>query len=255
MSFTLSGPAFGETVPEVQDAMSALAESDHARGSRRAIFLKLYLGVTNEVPKRAATGFFEDGVWGQRLLVDFANLYARARFDYDRGAADQCPKAWRLAFRTADAQTGLLLQDLLLGVNAHINHDLAFSLASIGVDPHRDSRYRDHTRVNTILEDLTGPSQDEITALYAPGLSLAADLAEPISEIAAAFSIAKARESAWQHAVSLVNAGSDFERGLVRQGLQWKSAILAKAILAPTRLVPALVPTFRAVEQGYLLGY
>ena len=249
----LASPTIGGNIDEVFECMTALADADQQSDSRRAIFLQLYVMVTGAVrDKIRQGGYFQDSEWAARYLVGFANLYSAARYRYDRG--ESVPKAWRIAFQTADSRSGLVLQDLLLGVNAHINHDLALALIEASIDPGRESRHRDHTAVNQILENLTNESQDKIAALYAPGLAAADALAGPLDEIASAFSIEHARENAWRHAVSLASARSGFERGLVKQGLDLQSAVLARLILAPVRVVPGLRTAFQLVEQGFRLG-
>jgi hypothetical protein len=163
-------------------------------------------------------------------------------------------RSWRIAFETADNASGLVLQDLLLGVNAHINHDLALALVEAGFDPDRDRGYRDHSAVNRILADLTNASQDKIAALYAPGLAAADALAGSLDEVASAFSIEHARENAWRHAVYLASARGVIEERLVKTGLDLQSAVLARLILAPVRMVPGLRAAFATVEQGFRLG-
>jgi predicted transcriptional regulator len=249
----LKSPVLGSTIDEIASSMAALAETDRNQGSRRSIFVKLYSIVTSTVRERISQGgYFEDDEWAGRYLVAFANLYASARYRYDRG--ETVPKAWRIAFRTADQRSGLVLQDLLLGVNAHINHDLAFALVEATIEPQRQMRHRDHTAVNAILEGLTNASQEKIAALYAPGLRLADELAGPVDEIASAFSIEHARENAWRQAVALTTADNKFETSLVKTGLDLQSAVLARLILAPVRIVPGLRAAFEAVEQGFRLG-
>jgi hypothetical protein len=68
---------------------------------------------------RVAAGAFADNVWVHRYAVAFANLYRKALDDYDAGRMQQVPKAWRLCFDTARDGSRLVLQDMLLGINAH----------------------------------------------------------------------------------------------------------------------------------------
>jgi hypothetical protein len=245
--------SLGSSIDEVLERMTALADSDQRRNSRRAIFVQLYVLVTAAVRDKVQRGgYFEDGPWAARYLVAFANLYAAARDRYDRG--ERVPKSWRIAFQTADQRAGLVLQDLLLGVNAHINHDLALALIEAGIDSDRERCYRDHTAVNRILQDLTDAAQDRIAALYAPGLRVADALAGPLDEVASAFSIEHARENAWRYAVALAAARNGLERRMVETGLDLQASVLARLILTPVRVVPGLRTAFQAVEQGFRLA-
>ena len=78
----MSSPNLGQNADEVFANMSALAAADRAAGSRRAIFVQLYVMVTGAVRERASRNFFEDSQWALRYLVAFANLYGKARFDF-----------------------------------------------------------------------------------------------------------------------------------------------------------------------------
>jgi hypothetical protein len=80
--------------------------------------------MTREMQRRMATGFFADPVWMERVLVGFAQYYFEAVAAYDGG--QECPPAWHPAFDQAASRRGFVLQDALLGINAHINSDLPF---------------------------------------------------------------------------------------------------------------------------------
>src|SRR3954466_11418240 len=91
-------------------------------GDRRAVFATLYGIVSAEIRAQVAAGAFHDNAWVHRYAVTFANFYRQALDDYDAGRP--VAKAWRLCFDTARAGSGLVLQDMLLGINAHVNNDL-----------------------------------------------------------------------------------------------------------------------------------
>ena len=167
---------------------------------RRAIFLTLYGVVSSEMRARVRRGAFEDNAWVERYTVAFANLYREALESYEAGRLDSVPKAWRLCFDAAASGTGLVLQDMLLGVNAHVNHDLPLALSSISIEPDHALRYRDHAAVNGVLAAVTERATERLAALYAPGLPALDDCAGPVDEIVSAFSLEVARESAWEGA-------------------------------------------------------
>lgn len=222
---------FGATLVEVIPAMREMMKARQREGSRRAIFLSLYMSVTDAIGQRVREGGFQDPVWVERYGVAFANLYLRAVDSYASGT--WTPKAWRRAFDCADNRSALVLQDLLLGVNAHINHDLALALIEAGIDDRRDERYADHTSVNAVLESLTNQAQQQIAEAYAPGLANFDALGGDVDEMVAAFSIARAREHAWAVALSLANARNPFERKLIMRGLDVQADVLARLILIP----------------------
>src|SRR5918993_4113939 len=126
------------TLDDVVAGLAAWEEAFRIRRDRRCIFLTLYGVVSSEMRDRVARNAFLDSRWVHRYAVAFANLYREALEAYDAGRIDDVPKAWRLCFDAARAGSGLVLQDMLLGVNAHVNNDLALALQRVSIDPERD---------------------------------------------------------------------------------------------------------------------
>ena len=66
--------------------------------------------------------------WFFREDALFANTYFRTVKRWERGEA--VPPAWRIAFETADEGEVLGSQDMLLGINAHVQSDMPFVIAA-----------------------------------------------------------------------------------------------------------------------------
>jgi hypothetical protein len=215
---------------------------------RRAIFVTAYLGITQAIKQGVESGLFQDTAWVTCYALCFANLYRTALLAYERGDQAALPKAWRTAFDISKNAGALAIQDLVLGINAHINHDLALALVEVTIDPERPSRYADHCKVNDVLRAATEPLQDRIAQLYAPILNLLDQSCDHLDEEIACFSVEKAREAAWLAAVALTNARDDVERAALRAGLNDRSAVLARLILAPTFAHPWVVGALQHLE-------
>jgi hypothetical protein len=237
------------TLDHVVDGFADLEHRFMRRGDRRAIFLTLYAIVSNEMRTQIARGAFADNEWVHRYAVAFANLYRSALEAYDAGRPDAVPKAWRLCFDAAAAGSGLVLQNMFLGVNAHVNNDLPAALAAVSIDPDRQARYKDHAAVNDVLGSVTERATQRIAALYAPGVSTMDECAGQLDELLSLFSLQVARESAWEAAVSLTNATSQFERRLATTLIGSRAAVMARLLLAPT-LNPVFTSACRRLEQG-----
>ena len=192
---------------------------------------------------------FADNEWVHRYAVAFANLYRDAFENYESGRLDRVPKSWRLAFDAAKAGTGLVLQDMFLGVNAHVNNDLPIALTSISIDPDRQARYRDHNAVNAVLAAVTDRASERIAALYAPGLTTLDDCAGQLDEMISLFSLDVARDSAWESAVALTNSRNDVERRFASTMIGARAAGMARLLLAPSRN-QQLVSACRRLESG-----
>jgi hypothetical protein len=59
----------------------------------------------------------------------------------------------------------LVAQDVVLGINAHVNYDLALALSLVGVDPDRETKYADHCAVNDVLGRLVDDVRDRLASL------------------------------------------------------------------------------------------
>jgi hypothetical protein len=228
------------TVADVALGLEGVESHCLPRGDRRGVFATAYLRITRAIESAMAAGVFLDPEWVARYLVCFGNLYRRSVLDWESGERDRVPKAWRISFEAARGGHGLVIQHLVLGINAHINHDLALALVEAGIEPRRD-RYTDHTRVNDVLEAATDDLKLHVTRTYAPVLARLDRWAGTRDDEFTRFSIPKAREHAWAFALALDSARSPAERSLLERALDDQAAVLARLILAPTTRHPLLI--------------
>jgi len=237
------------TLDDVVNGLSQLESELRDRQDRRCMFLILYRVVSTTMRSQVAAGAFDDPEWVHRYAVAFANLYREAFDAYEAGQRGRVPRAWLLCFDAAAAGRTLVLQNVLLGVNAHVNHDLAYALFGVSIDPDRARRYRDHSAVNRVLGSVTERATTQLASLYAPGLTALDDCAGELDETISLFSLEVARESAWESALGLANARGEIERGVVMKLIGSRAAVMSRLLLAP-----ALSPTARAIcgrlEQG-----
>lgn len=236
------------TVPEVASSLEAIEIDCLGRRDRRGVFVTAYLQITRAISTALDQGVFDDPEWTRRYLVCFANLYRKALLACERGDAEM-PKSWRIAFDAARDGDALVIQHLTLGINAHINHDLALALGEVGIDPERSRRYADHNRVNDVLKHATATMKQDVSRKHAPILERLDLIAGRFDDEATQFSIEKAREHAWSFAVSFAGARTDAERTLLARTLDEQAAVLARLILAPTKRHPFLVRVLRLAER------
>ena len=140
-------------------------------GDRRAVFAECYLVMTRSVEENIRAGSFHDGVWVGRLLDRFATYYFDAVDSYGGALGVRvCPAVWREALDACSDPLCHPLQALMLGINAHINHDLALALVDVldhwGTLEEEQRRHRneDHELVNTIIDETTDEVQSEVVA-------------------------------------------------------------------------------------------
>src|SRR5439155_13117267 len=133
----------------------------------KAVFALTYLRTTQTYYRtvRRDPGFFSDLAWINHEDAVFGKLYFQA---YDRYQAGRpVPAAWRIAFDAAKSPNLTGIGDLLLGMNAHIDRDLPYALADVGlVKPDGSSRKADHDKVNLFLDRVIDPLQKELARRY-----------------------------------------------------------------------------------------
>jgi hypothetical protein len=167
--------------------------------------------------------------WMTYLITTFSNRYFDAFRDHVAGRP--VAEAWRITFETAaegDANAG---QDVLLFSNAHVQHDLPFALAEMGLRTRRGlSRKRDHDAVNAINARVFDPIEDYIAAHYDPSFSTIDAKPSPLDEIGTLELVKSWRETAWRNAERLLNADSDAERAQVANSIDAISTAWARLI-------------------------
>lgn len=237
------------TIDDVADGVSTLEHWLRERRDRRAVFASAYRDVTQAIRRHSSEGhFFADDAWVRSCHVASANLYREALFAFARHDHGNVPKAWRFSFETSATGDALVLQDLLLGINAYLNHDLPLALEQVSIDP-RDVRDEDHIRLVEVLQAATDPLQDRIAGLYAPALRVLDRSPGRMDEDMAGFSIRTARRACWDNAVLLSGAAGEEDRAAVRRRLDDASAVLARLILSSLPAGSPLTVALREMEE------
>ena len=224
-----------DSVAAVIDGLTALETALYAQQDRRAVFASAYLTMTREIEARVGGQGFNDPAWVGQYAIAFANLYRSAFLAYESGSPDATPPPWRTSFDVAVHKRGLVIQDLLLGMNAHINHDLALSLVEVSIDTDREARREDHFAVNEAIRHAVDAVQHRISEQYGRIYSIVDRVFEGVDEHTTVFSIEKARRNAWTSALSLADARSEAEREAALQAIVDRSNVIARLILLPTR--------------------
>jgi hypothetical protein len=176
-------------------------------GDRRCVFLAAYATMTEQMAAHLHSGVFTDPAWVNRLLVRFAEYYFEAVDVFDTGAGDLAP-AWRVAFEGCGRDDLNVLQHLFLGINAHINHDLAFAVADV-LDDRVDLRMRDYLAVNQVIDATVDLVQSEVIAPRSALLAMADRLCGPLDEWVFSKLIAGWRRDVWEDARAMVQGNAE----------------------------------------------
>ena len=114
----------------------------------------------------------------------------------------------KVAFEAAKTSDRIILQHLLLGMNAHINLDLAVSAAGMAPGAAIAGLEHDFSAINDILNRQIDKVQDAI-ARVSPAMWVLDKVGGRDEERLVAFSLKKAREEAWRNAQRLAATPPD----------------------------------------------
>lgn len=229
-------------IDEALTCMRAGLEYFHTRDDRRAVFLRLYYIMTLEVHAAvhelgvyAGRTIFLDAGWIARLSGLFASLYFRSLSTFDRPADTE--RAWKIAHRTAASGSSTAVQNALLGINAHINYDLAVAIAQNLVE-HDDlanqaallRRRFDHDQVNNLLVRSLPYIQDVLARDYGAGIAIIDRALGQLDEQLAETQLKYYRERVWGDALSFAAALGVDREDVVLEKLNWESNKIAEVL-------------------------
>jgi hypothetical protein len=202
-----------------------------------SIFALAYLRTTEEYRRTIEDpAFFEDTAFVNHEAAVFAEYYFRAFDAWHDGEA--VPPAWAIAFEAAAEHAVSAAGNLSLGISAHIQRDLPFVLAGIGlVKPDGSSRKTDHDRVNEFLNRVTDDLYAEIARRFDPTID-DGDLPGQADNTVAFQVIPAWRETAWRNAERLVSAATPEARAAVAESIEAYAASQAEAIRQATAYGP-----------------
>jgi hypothetical protein len=178
---------------------------------RRSIFLGCYQLMTGNMLAAIEAAEFSDAPWVDRLLHHFASYYFNALEAYEK-RSPATPAVWQQTFDACRQEETNVFQNLLLGMNAHINYDLVFTLVDILgeewnalEEEQRSQRYTDHFHVNSIIYRTIDAVQDAIIEPRDSLLEIADRLLGPVDEWALSMLVTHWRDEVWENALRLLD--------------------------------------------------
>jgi hypothetical protein len=233
------------TIDEVLARLETIVDDAIRAKSAIGYFGALYERVTLGIKRAIVAKSFDDNDRMDLLDRTFAARFLDA---WDTRVAGGTPTAsWQLAFDALSDTSLLVVQHLLLGINAHINLDLGIAVATIAPGAAIGGVRNDFDEINAILARLVGAVQlalGEVSPRFK-----ATSAIESIEDKLFDFALDAAREGAWEFAVKLAALPTD----------QWADAIAARdkdvvavgrAILNPGPLAVPVVKWIREAESS-----
>jgi Family of unknown function (DUF5995) len=189
-----------KTIDDVINQLTSIIDWSEGNSSRMGYFAALYRKVTTQVRQGINDDFFDDGPRMEHLDVIFANRYIQAYYQYHTG---QNPtRSWAHTFETTHHWWPIVMQHLLMGMNAHINLDLGIAAAETVSPDQLQNLKGDFEKINKVLAVLVGSVQDELAEIW-PILGIMNRYLGNVEKSVVNFSMEKARDAAWSFAEQL----------------------------------------------------
>ena len=221
-ALSLGSPAWADHTTDHTIAQMTAHYQDPALETQNRPFALLYLRTTEGIRDANDAGEFSDpAFWDTEVIPTFADYYLDAYTAWKHGDQRQVDPAWRIAFRTEPERLNCT-QMLYLGINAHVNNDLAFMIEDMGPR----YTYPDHKHVDDVLAFRTRPVvYPEIQRELCPGL-----FSETVPPGADA-DIFAWRQLAWDNAQRLLAAPTPQVRDQIAKQIRQHAQDKAREIL------------------------
>ena len=232
-----------QTIDEVIAILEQIIETSKAQESTLGYFAALYQKVTIHVKEKLGTGYFDDDKRMEQLDVVFANRYLEAYFDYTQGKSTT--RSWKTTFDATGDNSLIVLQHLLLGMNAHINLDLGIAVSELTTKSTIDDLHSDFNKINDILNSLVEEVQNDLAKIW-PTLLAILKFFNKVDDFLIRFSMIAARDGAWKFANGLVKTQPDKRENLILARDQ-KIADIAR-IITPRGIIERII--FKIIRLG-----
>jgi len=188
------------TIDDVIETLDRIIDECEQESSALGYFAALYQKVTVKVKEGITTNYFDDGPRMEKLDVIFAQKYIVAYYEWKAG--NEISKSWETAFRFAHKKWPVVLQHLLMGMNAHINLDLGIAAAEVSPGAKINDLRNDFFRINEILASLVNDVQNNLSTIWPP-LKKILQKSGKLDNLITDFSMELARDGAWKFAKQL----------------------------------------------------
>ena len=231
------------SIEQVIHKMDAIVEQCTRRNLRAGYFAVLYRLVTIRIKEEINAGHFDDNDRMEKLDTIFAQRFFDAFDAHYNDSGKPITQSWNRAFDAAESDRYIIMQHLLLGINAHINLDLGIAASQTMENQNLELIHEDYNRINAILaslvDDVTS-NMSQVSLFFGPLIHLA----HGADEMLVNFSILIARDGAWEFAQQYSTAE---DKNLAIQKRDAKIADLANRL---TQTGPFLSIIIKIIRWG-----
>ncbi len=234
------------TIDDVIALLDNIISDSKIKNSPLGYFAALYRKVTVKVKTEIANNYFDDGNRMEKLDVIFAKRYIDACFLWHENKT--VTQSWQKTFEYLNKSRPIVLQHLLMGMNAHINLDLGIAAAEVSKNANIYSLENDFKKINEILSSLVNEVQNDLAEIW-PTLKKILQKTKGAESFAVDFSMELAREGAWKFALALAEVTDEKIEGLIKSRDE-KIAGKAELISNPGLVANLILTIIRLGEKG-----
>lgn len=232
------------SIDEVITHLDNIIDWSKKQQSRIGYFAILYRKMTVAVRDGIQNNSFTISARMAQLDVIFANRYLQAWHAYVNKRP--CPNAWCAAFDAAEKKNLIVLQHLILGINTHINLDLAIAAAECCPSDKIHDLKNDFEKINSIIADLTQSVQDTLAKIWLPMRAINR-ITDKQQDAVINFSIKTARKASWNNAVTLANLNENDKKNYIER-MDATVVCIAERVKNPGLLMSVLLGIIRIRE-------
>jgi len=221
--------AHASAIERTAENLMARAFDFERQHDPRCVFATAYSHLSRRLASALEGPGFTEPAWVAELATVFAEYYFHASDAFDAGTLAQ--GVWKSAFEAGKAGRTTVLQDLVLGMTAHIVSDLPHALCDVGLrDAAGRCRMPDYHHVNDVLAAAIPEIQSVISHRYDPLLGALDFLAGHNDEILTAYGLRLSRALAWYNAERLL---APKLRATTEASLDRSTELVVRDLLSP----------------------
>jgi len=235
-----------ETIDDVISSLDDIIKTSQINNNPLGYFAALYRRVTIKVKEGIANNFFDDGPRMEKLDVIFASRYLDAYAAYQDN--EEITDSWKIAFYLSTDYWPIVLQHLLIGMNAHISLDLGIAAAEVSDGKNIEDLKSDFDKINEILSSLVTEIENDLADIW-PTLKKILKFIRKVDNFLVDFSMELARDGAWRFAKQLAGTSENQLKLFITQRDQ-KVTKKAVIITNPGFIAGVVLGIIRIGERG-----
>ncbi len=235
-----------KTIDEVIGILEDIIQESIDKNNPLGYFAALYQQVTIKVKEGIEKQLFEDCTRIEKMDIIFALRYINAYQSWKNNQS--VTQSWEKAFKMAEKNNPVVLQYLLMGMNAHINLDLGIAAAEISEGFNISDLQTDFNKINEILSEQVNDIQIKLVSIW-PLLGKILDKTGLVDNLIVDFSMELARSGAWKFATEIALLSID-DKNIGIQNRDIKVAAKTRIITTPGFGAKIILLIIRFGERG-----